>query len=103
MAEQNQGNAQQQTQVKITDQDLKGVYANQAVVASNREEFQINFMNIDLTAALGIVVSKVILSPGHMKRMIAAMQENMKNYEKNFGEVREAEAPTAGKIGFKAE
>lgn len=103
MTDQNQGQ-QPQTQVKITDEILKGVYSNQALVGHNREEFQVNFMNIDLTGPLGTVVAKVILSPGHMKRMVAAMQENLQRYEQQYGAVREADAPAqSGKIGFKTE
>ena len=103
---QNQGQAPQQNQiqVKISDEILKGAYSNQAIIAHNREEFQINFMNLDLTSPMGMVVAKILLSPGHMKRMISAMQDNLKRYESSFGSVREADAPAGSdKIGFRAE
>jgi len=106
MTENNQAGqpVQNQVQLKVSDEVLKGVYSNAAQIVHNREEFQINFMNIDLTAALGSVVSKVILSPGHMKRMVAAMQDNLKRYEQQFGEVRQAEAPAGtDTIGFKVQ
>ena len=49
----------------------------------------------------GKVVAKVITSPGHFKRMIKAMQENLDKYEKQFGEVKVSEAPEGKEIGFK--
>jgi hypothetical protein len=39
------------------------------------------------------------MSPGHMKRMVAALQENIKRYESKFGEIKIAQEPK-GKIGF---
>jgi len=47
----------------------------------------------------GAVTSRVIMSPGHMKRMIAALQENMHRYEQRYGSLAPAEEPK-GHIGF---
>ena len=52
----------------------------------------------------GSVCARIITSPGHMKRIITALQENVSNYEKKFGEIRAATEPKHAKtIGFKAE
>jgi hypothetical protein len=47
------------------------------------------------------VVGKIITSPGHLKRIINALQQNVKMYEDKFGEIKEAEAPGGKEIGFK--
>lgn len=86
----------QQIQVKIADEILKGTYANMMQVLHTKEEFVVDFMN--LFPPHGIVSSRVIISPGHMKRIVAALQENLKNYENAFGQIQPAEEP---KIGFK--
>lgn len=96
MTDQNQQQQNQQIQVKISDDILKGTYANMMQVMHTKEEFVLDFMN--LLPPNGIVSSRVIISPGHMKRIIAALSENMKNYEKAFGSITAAEEP---KIGFK--
>lgn len=88
---------QQNLQVKIDDETLKGHYANMMQVAHNREEFMLDFMNIFPPA--GVVVSRLYLSPGHIKRMVRALQENLKSYEQNFGQISEAEAPSPS-FGF---
>ncbi len=93
---------QQQIQVKINDDVLKGVYANSMQVAHTQEEFMIDFMN--LFPPQGMVNARVILSPGHLKRMIAALQDNLKKYEQQYGEVTVAQQPAGeNEIGFKAE
>ena len=77
--------------IKITDEVLKGVYANNAVIAHTREEFIIDFINV--VPPEGIVTARIILSPGHMKRIVRAMQENLRKYEEKFGEIKEASLP----------
>jgi hypothetical protein len=39
------------------------------------------------------MTARVITSPGHMKRIIKALQVNLDRYEKSFGQINEAEAP----------
>lgn len=84
--------------IKITDDVLKGVYANNMAVAHTREEFLLDFINIFPPG--GIVNARVIISPGHLKRIITALKDNMKKYEEKFGEIKEAPEPWKDKTGF---
>jgi len=87
----------QQIQIKAKDDDLKGAYSNLMQVLHTKEEFILDFF---LTAPpQGVLASRVIMSPGHVKRMLKALQENISKYEEKFGKIKEAEAPEA-KIGF---
>jgi hypothetical protein len=87
----------QQIQIKAKDDDLKGSYSNMMQVTHTKEEFILDFF---LTAPpQGVLASRVIMSPGHLKRMIKAFVENISKYEGKFGKIEEAEAPEA-KIGF---
>ena len=80
-----------QMRVKITDETLKGVYANQMVVSHTREEFLLDFVNV--FPPEGIVNARIIISPGHLKRVIRALAENVRKYEDSFGEIPEAAEP----------
>ena len=80
--------------IKMPDEILGGVYANQMVVSHTREEFLLDFVN--LFPPSGVVNARVIVSPGHVKRMIRALQENLGRYEAQYGTVIEAEAPRGG-------
>jgi hypothetical protein len=77
--------------IKIPEEILRGVYANQMVVRHSREEFVIDFINV--CPPEGIVNARVIVSPGHLKRMVAALGENLARYEQRFGSVTISEAP----------
>ena len=86
--------------VSFPEQIKGGVYCNNAIIIHTREEFIMDFMMI--TPPIGAVVSRVIMSPGHMKRTISALQSNLKKYEEKFGEIKEAPKPAEERhIGFK--
>jgi hypothetical protein len=75
-----------------------GVYCNNMIVRHTKEEFIMDFMMV--TQPAGAVTARVIISPGHMKRVIYALQANLKKYEGKFGKITAAEEPAKGKLGF---
>ena len=77
--------------IKIPEEVLRGVYANQMVVRHSREEFILDFLNV--CPPEGIVNARVIVSPGHLKRMIAALSDNLARYEQTFGAVLPSDPP----------
>jgi hypothetical protein len=91
---------QQQIQIKATDEVAKGLYANMAQVAHTPEEFVVDFMNV--LPPTGNLVARIVLSPGHMKRLAGVMAENIKKYEAQFGEIKSSGQPEH-KIGFRTE
>jgi hypothetical protein len=91
--------AEQQINIKADDQTAKGSYSNNLIVQHTAEEFVLDFLNV--FPPQGTLVSRVITSPGHMKRIQRAIEENIKAYEKNFGTIKESDGPK-NSIGFKA-
>ena len=83
--------------IKINDDELRGVYANFMRVTHTKEEFVLDFANV--VPPHGIITSRVITSPGHFKRIVKALQENLRMYESRFGAIKEAEEPKK-EIGF---
>jgi len=89
----------EQQELKIADNIPGAEYSNLAQINHNKEEFLMAFFNVSGLA--GRVVSKVITTPAHFKRLIMAMQDNLKKYEEQFGIIKEA--PELNKeIGFKS-
>ena len=97
MAEQPQPN---QVQVKINDDMLKAVYANGVNVSYTPEEFVLDFMTVFPPA--GIVSSRVVMSPGHMKRLASVLSDNIKRFEEQHGEIK-ANVQNEHKFGFRTE
>ncbi len=78
----------QELQVQIPPDVQRGVYANQLLVVHNQEEFILDF--ILATPPVGVVNSRVLVSPSHAKRIVAVLQENIGRYEDIFGEIKTA-------------
>ncbi|MFA6525003.1 MAG: DUF3467 domain-containing protein [Patescibacteria group bacterium] len=93
---------QRQMQIKIPESVLAGSnYANSMRVMHTKDEFTIDFINIHQAEGVGVVTNRVKTSPGHMKRVLLALQDNVKRYEANFGTIDVTDAP-ADEVGFKA-
>lgn len=75
----------------ITGDDLsRGRYSNSMMVSHSADEFMIDWL---LNSPNGAhLLSRIIVSPAHVKRIISALKENLDNYEKQFGPVREIHA-----------
>lgn len=96
----NQPAENQPIQVKVSDTDLKGFYANMVQIGHTGEEFVLDFMNIFPPA--GVLGSRIVMSPGHAKRVMEALNNNIQNFEKSFGKIKVSDQPDK-KIGFRTE
>ncbi len=87
-------------EIKITfPESLRGgAYANSMFATHTREEFIVDF--VMMLPPASTVTARVITSPGHMKRMVSALTENLKKYETKFGKLTEAPEPPRPSIGF---
>ena len=66
--------------------------------ARGRIQFVIDFLNV--FPPTGVATARIITSPGHVKRIIRALQENLRRYEERFGSIEEAPPPTSGPMGY---
>jgi len=83
--------------IKARDKDLKGSYSNLMQVLHTKEEFLLDFFLV--SPPNGILVSRIVMSPSHIKRMVGALEENVSKYEEKFGKIEVARVPER-KIGF---
>lgn len=90
----------QEIKISMSEQIKGGVYANLMRITHTREEFILDFAMV--TPPEGSVTARVIMSPGHIKRTISALNENVTKYEGKFGTIKAAEEPpSSGQIGFR--
>jgi len=83
--------------IKIPDDIMGGVYANNVIIAHTKDEFIMTFTMV--TPPHGIATSRVIMSPSHIKRFANALQDNIKKYETNIAKIEPSGEPK-GKFGF---
>ncbi len=77
-----------QMQLELPQELAQGEYANFAMIAHSSSDFIIDFARIVPGLPKAQVKSRVILAPEHAKRLLAALQENLGRYEREFGEIK---------------
>ncbi len=95
------GNGGKRTEInlRMPEQITGGVYANGMIVQHTGDEFVLDFTMV--MGAAGTVVSRVITSPAHAKRIAEALQENIARYEAAHGPIRRTGAQPGFKMGPK--
>jgi len=87
MADEPKQTTEAQIQIVTGDEMCRGRYSNNMMVTSSPEEFIIDWL---LNSPGGMhLVARVIISPGHMKRVIGALTDNLSRYEQQHGAARE--------------
>lgn len=86
---------EQQISIQTDPQTVVGVYSNLMMISHRKEEFILDFLFVQPQRtpqgqAVANLRSRVITSPEHMKRILKAMQENIRRYEQAFGIIEEA-------------
>jgi hypothetical protein len=96
-----QGQAQGQVQIKADEKELQGMYSNLVMIHHHAEEFTINFVYVFPNGTQGKLLSSMIVSPGHAKRIWRALGENISRFEALYGPIKEGPEGTPGtNIGF---
>jgi hypothetical protein len=74
-------------QINTGDDILRGKYSNNLIAGHSADEFILDWL---LNSPSGVhLVSRIIVSPSHMKRVIHALKDNLDKYEEQFGSIRE--------------
>ena len=84
-----------QIQIQLDDDVANGIYVNMALVNHTETEFTLDFVYVQPQQPKAKVRSRIITSPKHMKRLLAAMQDNLNKYETKHGviQLQENETP----------
>lgn len=85
--------------IEIDEVTAQGVYVNLAMIGHTETEFIIDFIFVQPQVPKAKVRARIITSPQHMKRLLIALEENIRKYESQFGEIRTLSVPEQ-KIGF---
>ena len=78
---------QNQINIELTDDIAQGTYSNLAVISHSSSEFVVDFVRIVPGVPKAKVKSRIILTAEHAKRLLMALDENIKRFESNFGKI----------------
>ena len=94
--------AQNNININLNEMIAAGVYCNLALVNHSPSEFVVDFIQLMPGVQQANVRSRVILAPLHAKRVLNALQQNVANYEQQFGEIKEVEPFVVGQNNVQA-
>lgn len=82
---------QNQLNIEINDEVADGTYSNLAIITHSQSEFIIDFINVMPGVPKARVKSRIILTPEHAKRLLGALNDNVKKFEDQFGAIKQLE------------
>lgn len=82
-----------QLQVDIDDATARGVYANLALITHSETEFILDFIFLQPQSPKAKVLTRILSSPLHAKRLLWALKDNVEKYEARFGPIAAGENP----------
>ncbi len=93
-------NKDNQVSIELTEEVSTGVYSNLAIITHSPTEFVADFIQMVPGMPKGKVRSRVIMTPQNVKRLLSALQENVRKYEQNFGVIDEGIVPPMPPMNF---
>lgn len=81
--------------IELSEAIAEGEYANLALIAHSSSEFVVDFIRLLPGVPKAKVKARIILTPEHAKRLLAALEENVQKFEQSFGAIKlHQDAPT---------
>jgi hypothetical protein len=80
---------QGQISIELNEEVAQGTYSNLAVITHSASEFVVDFIRIMPGIPKAQVKSRIILTPEHAKRLVAALQDNISKYEAVHGTIKD--------------
>ncbi len=78
---------QTKIEMQIDDDVAQGMYINLAVVHHDEGNFTIDVMYLAPHQRRAKVRARILSAPKHTKRLLLALQEQVRSYEKRFGTI----------------
>jgi hypothetical protein len=75
--------------IELTAEVAEGIYSNLAIITHSASEFFIDFVRLLPGVPKNPVKSRIILTPQHAKRLMEALEDNVRKYEGRFGDIKD--------------
>ena len=79
---------QNQINIELSEDIAEGIYSNVVMIAHSPSEIIFDFARIMPGSQKGRVHARIIMTPPHAKMFFMALQDNLKKFEEQFGEIK---------------
>ena len=80
--------------IELSDEVAQGNYSNLAIITHSASEFILDFVRVMPGMPQAQVTSRIILTPDHAKRLLAALKDNVTKFESMHGTIKIGEGNT---------
>ena len=89
--EDKKNNLNQQINIELKEEVAEGIYSNLAIITHSSSEFVLDFVRIMPGMPKANVLSRIILTPEHAKRLLLALRDNIEKFEAAHGPIKDVE------------
>lgn len=87
----------------LGEKEAEGIYSNLVFIAHSPSEVILDFARALPGLPKARVFARIIMTPQSAKGLLGALEQNLKNYETNFGPIKVPGEPDRGKeLGFRS-
>lgn len=79
---------QKQLNIEIGEKESEGIYSNLALIVHSPQEIIIDFARVMPGLQKSRVYARIIMTPAHAKMLHKALEENIKKFESQFGQIK---------------
>ncbi|KPL04039.1 MAG: hypothetical protein AMJ90_02295 [candidate division Zixibacteria bacterium SM23_73_2] len=90
----------QQVKVELPEKESEGIYSNLAFITHSPSEIVIDFARLLPGVPKAKVYARIVMTPPHAKMLLKALDDNLKKFESQFGEIKIHGKQEKGGIGF---
>lgn len=80
---------QNQINIELSEEIAEGEYANLAMIAHSSSEFVIDFIRLMPGIPKAKVKARIVITPEHAKRLLAALSDNIQRFEVSYGTIKQ--------------
>lgn len=73
--------------LKVDDNDAVGKFCNMANIGFSPEEFSFDFIYFHPITKFAKLLSRIVMTPAHVKRFMLVLQKHVEIYEKQHGTI----------------
>lgn len=86
--------------VELGEKEAEGIYSNFVVISHSLSEFVLDFARVLPGSPKSKVFARVVMTPPHVRGLLAALEQNVKKYEDQFGKIKTLGDNASKEIGF---
>ena len=78
-------------EIELKEDEATGTYSNLVMITHSPSEFVFDFISMMPAVPKAKVVKRLVLTPDHAKRLLNALQDNIRKYEAEHGQITSKE------------